>query len=118
MLNLIDKLPPNTHYRAALMLDPEYIREVMEFASEQGEEYTPPGELYSPEVEAMNTVADEIRLLRAEAISMQGGNPGKPKFSPRPKTAMKQIEDEASRSTYDWLHEQLIGARDRAPSEG
>lgn len=109
--NLIDRLPPDTFYRSALMKDPDYIREVMDYAGDDEREYEPPGELYSPVAERIDTLIDEIRMMRTEAISIQGGNPGRPKFQPRPKTAWAEISEQQSRDTYEWLHEQLIGGR-------
>lgn len=117
LLNLIDGLPPNSFYRAALMNDEDYIRAVLDFADEN-EDYSPPGELYSPTDGRLDQLIEELRALRAEAVMLKGGKPGKPKMQPRPKTAIEAVEAAKDNATYDWLVGELL--RDRpegAPPE-
>jgi len=87
LLNLIDHLPQNTHYHHALMNDPEYAKRVADYRVKHpttDEQKAPPWSVWSPEYEAMQSIIDELRVLRATVVGSAGGKPSEPKMTLKP----------------------------------
>lgn len=99
LLNLIDHLPQNSHYYAKLMQDEGHAKAVVawrEAHKDDEKKDSPPGwQTWSPEVEALASVRDEIKRLRYTLVGVNGGKP--PEFKPvmRPGSVIEEIQKQA-----------------------
>ncbi len=111
-MNLIDRLPPNSFFHQALSEDPEVAEQLARMKAEgDDEEYRPPQALYGPVEDLLTDVANQLRALRAEAISIQGGKPNQPKFRPGPRTALAAAEARVRAEEHAKLTARLLPGR-------
>lgn len=96
LLNLIDYLPQNTWYQAALSLDPEHAEMVIaaqEKAKKTGEPdpgpRSPSLSIWSPEVDMLAKVVDGVNGVAYAVAKSNGGKADVPKPTPRPSNAME-----------------------------
>lgn len=118
LLNFIDRLPPNSHYREAVDKDPEHveaIRKAVTARREQGEpdetETRPPIRTWSPELEMLATMNDNIKRVShtiAQSKSKQKIDPPKP--TPRPSSALARVfsEFERRKASHEALTKRLL----------
>lgn len=96
LLNLIDHLPQNTWYQAAVSTDVDHAMMVLE-AQREAKKNRRPGEappgpslaIWSPEVDKLAQIIDELRGVQVAVVRSQGGKAKDPKLVPRPTTAME-----------------------------
>lgn len=96
-LNLLARLPRQSHYKAALASDDEVVALMPESLGD----YRPPLTEWSPEVEHLAVIADAVRALPA-VISASAGvknGPAVPKSLPRPDTAWERLKAKRARNT-------------------
>jgi hypothetical protein len=101
LLNLIDHLPQNSHYYAKLMHDEGHAKAVVAWreAHRDDEKDKSPGwQSWSPEVDAITKVLDELVMLRYTLVGVNGGKT--PPFKPalRPSSVIEEIQ---KRAEYD-----------------
>lgn len=112
LLNLIDHLPQNTHYHHALMHDEDHAAAVAQWKAdhpdEAGKSTAPPWQVWSPEVEALNTLIDEIRLLTYYFQGANGGKPKQPQFQPRPSSEIKKATDRVKWKAHESLASKML----------
>lgn len=114
LLNLIDHLPQNTHYHHALMNDPEHAKRVAEHKAahpEQEKKYSPPWHVWSPEYEALQGVIDELRILRATLVGVNGGKPGKPELTPKPTSEIREATYRKKLEVHESLASRILSRR-------
>ena len=87
-------LPRDTKYREAMSLDLELAQAYMDSPDfdDSPQDSRPAMSDDSQLVVLMRDVANQLRLLRSEQISVAGGNPGKVHFLQGPRTAMEIAE--------------------------
>jgi hypothetical protein len=106
LLNLIDHLPQNTHYHNSLMRDPEHAKRVAEYKIAHPDTETskaPPWNIWSPQYEALQSIIDELRVLRATLVGVNGGKPGKPEFTPKPTSEIQKAVHREKWRAHDKL---------------
>lgn len=95
LLNLIDHLPRDTYYHQAVSLDEEHAMLLAESGALDAvtEAWAPPMATYSPEVEMILMVVNELKSLRQTLVAVNSTtSTPEPKFLPGPKTAFDKIE--------------------------
>jgi hypothetical protein len=95
ILNVIGRLPRNSHYKSAMALDEELARD----APDPVGVYRPPLTEWSPEREALADVVDSLRVLPA-VIAASAGAKGMtvPDPTPRPETAYQRVLAERAKA--------------------
>ena len=105
LLSLIDHLPPNSRFYEAYLNDPDIALKIAteqerqrEQRDEEAPKWTPPQRTWSPEMELLATVYDQLQVIQATQIGAAGGKPRKPRSYPRPRslvdTFRQQIREE------------------------
>lgn len=96
LLNLIDHLPQNTWYQAAVSTDIDHAVMIMQAQREAKKNRrpgdAPPGPsmaIWSPEVDMLARAVDAIQWTTFAVAKSQGGKPKEPKPVPRPATAQE-----------------------------
>lgn len=111
LLNLIDRLPRNSHFQAALAADEEYARQVAaveaEHGSEAAREWRPPMETFSAEVEAAYHMANQLENLTSLVLGFMGGKAA-PKFVKGPKTAIEEFQTRTYVERRQKKHDALV----------
>lgn len=99
LYRLIDRLPRDSRYKAALAMDPEYARVAARRMADAGvaEEpaMTPLG--WSREVELLTSLLEAILHVRSAVVGGYAKNPPKVKPLPRPRTALQEAMWELER---------------------
>lgn len=114
LLNLIDRLPQNSYYHHELMQDEEHAAAVAEWKAkkqkEDGEEEdkAPPWSVWSPEVEVLTRIEDQIKVVAHRVIAAQGGKAPDPKFAPRPKSAIERAVMRKRWEAHESLADRLL----------
>jgi len=75
-------------------------------AKEQGEKWAPPMHTWTPEVDALHKVLDELSMLRYTlvAVNSEKGKAGQPpKPHPRPRTAIERARMRAKMAAHEAL---------------
>lgn len=113
LLSLIDHLPQNSHYYQALMNDPEHAKAVAEWqaANEKPGEtkkYNPAWQTWSPEVERLANIEDELRQLRSTLIAVNGAKPPKLEAVARPKSKISEEKELADYRRKRKVHKSLV----------
>lgn len=111
MLNLIDHLPMNSHFRQAQLNDPQWAAEIaaaQERAKQQGEAAPSgiPVSEYSREVAVMRDAVVELRGLRALIESVFSGKQSRPVPYDAVITAL-----EKARNAYRWKRHEELAAK-------
>lgn len=95
LLNLIDHLPQNTWYHAAVSTDVDHavmLLKAQEEAKRKGAAGPPSGpsmRSWSPEVDVGHKILDAVNGVGYAVAKSNGGNVKPPKPAPRPPTAME-----------------------------
>lgn len=87
LLNLIDRLPVDSHYAAALAQDDELLELAMAEHPGPMPTRSPSTTEFTPVVELLAAVYDAIRVQTATLLAVNGNKPEQPKPWPRPETA-------------------------------
>jgi hypothetical protein len=110
LLNLIDHLPQNSYYYQALANDEEHARAIAEWRAahhDPDQKKAKPGwQGWSPEVDKLASIENELRLLRSTLVSVNGGTL---KFEPvdRPESAIEEAIKKAEYRRKLSVHERL-----------
>jgi len=114
LLNLIDHLPQNTWYHAAVSMDVEHAMMVLE-AQERAERLGQPGppkgpglQTWSPEVAELVGLRDDVRNQTAVIVKSNGGNAREPKPLPRPATANETARLRKRMRDHDILRRRML----------
>jgi hypothetical protein len=99
LLRLIEQLPRHSHYKAALVNDPDMAARIVEQRAKSPTKARPPVTDWSPEVDMLAHVADAVRSLVSLTIKVnsKGGNGPDAKPVTRPRTAV----DRADRAAFE-----------------
>jgi hypothetical protein len=113
LLNLIDHLPQNSYYYQALMDDDEHAKAVAAWQSENekpGEEkkHHPGWQTWSPEVEHLASIEDELRQLRSTLIAVNGAKPPQMEPVTRPKSKVAEQKKLADYRRKLKVHDSLV----------
>lgn len=118
LLNLIDHLPQNTWYQAAVSTDVEHAMMVLEAQKEAKKRKrpgdAPPGPslaIWSPEVDMLAKVVDAIGWTTFAVAKSQGGKPKEPKAVPRPATAMEVARLRIKQRDHETMKARLLPQR-------
>jgi len=111
LLNLIDHLPTNSHFRQAQLNDPKWAAEIVKAqeAAKQRDEAAPSGirvSEFSREVAGMRDAVVELRGLRALIEGVFSGKPSKPMPYDAVITAL-----EKARNAQRWKRHQELAAK-------
>ena len=92
LLNLIDGLPANTHFRDAQARDEDLAEAWLEYGADQGEREERFSD-WSPEMWALADIKDLLQDIARVIIAVNSGNP--PTFKParRPESALSRAEE-------------------------
>lgn len=98
LMTLVDHLPANTHYHAALSQDEEHARMLVEAETQSKKDGTwrepskhPSMTSWSPEVAAITAVTDAVNHLAYVFGKANGGSGNPPKPLPRPTSVMEKV---------------------------
>jgi hypothetical protein len=93
LLDLIDHLPSNSAFHAAIADDEDYARQVLELEEREGRPAAAPPRLdeFSPEVRALAVIADKLSYLASIQVARAGKTPPKSEPYPRPVTALDRV---------------------------
>lgn len=110
LLNLIDHLPQNTQYYHQLMQDEEHAAAVADWKAKHPEEKddSPPWSTWSPEVELLTRIEDQLKIVANRVVAAQGGKAPKPEFASRPKSAIQKAILRNRWKQHDALKAKLI----------
>ncbi len=118
LLNLIDHLPQNTWYQAAMSTDPEHaamLLEARDKAKKAGQPDPGPSApslaIWSPEVDMLAKVVDGIGGVQAAVIASGGGKPKEPKPVPRPANAMETARLRRKQAEHEKMKARLLPIR-------
>lgn len=124
LLNLIDHLPQNTWYQAAVSMDPEHAEMVIaaqEKARKSGEPdpgpKAPSMAIWSPEVDMLAKVLDAVNGVMTAVIKSAGGNPKDPKPTPRPANAMEVARLRKRSREHEKMKARLLPGRQSDTTE-
>lgn len=117
LIDVIDRLPGNSHFSAAVANDEEHATMVAKAAAERGETRPGAGEgdgpsltTWSPEVAVMTKVLDAVNAVRYAVVAVQvgkkAGDPPKP--ARRPTTALEKAMRLAEFDRRKSVHESLV----------
>lgn len=120
LLNLIDHLPQNTWYQAAVNMDPEHAEMVIQAREQAKKSGAPdPGPplpslaIWSPEVDKLAQIIDELRGVQVAIVRSQGGKAKDPKPTPRPGNAMESARLRKRQREHDQLKVRLLPPSNR-----
>lgn len=111
LIRFAERLPPHSHYKAAIADDDDYIRQYM--ASQppgsdqrQQEQASLTMQGYSMQVAALHEIADRVGALYAVTVAVNSKNGKAPDIPemPRPTTAMQRYKD----SSVTRRHEAIV----------
>lgn len=107
MLDLIAQLPSNSRYYEALTNHPKYVEELARLP-EPDEPWTPRRSEYGLSEQLLANLSDQVQQLSHMIMKINGGNPGRFKPFPRPKSA---VEEARERAELEWARDfiQLFG---------
>lgn len=116
LLNLIDKLPRNTHYHQAVLADPEHLAMLdrVRAKGDPGPAPLPPLATWSAEVDKLADVIDAIKHLEDTQIRLKTSkaDQGKikaPNWTPRPGRETPVEDIALSQQEKDRRHRALVG---------
>lgn len=94
------------------MNDPEHAKGVAEWQSRhekpgEKEKSYPGWQTWSPEVERLASIEDELKQLRSTLVAVNGGKPGKMEAVDRPKSMIAEEKQKADYRRKLSVHEQL-----------
>jgi hypothetical protein len=115
LLNLIDHLPQNTWYQAAVSEDVDHAKMVLR-AQEQARKDGNPSEgppapsmaIWSPEVDRLTTIIDVLRGVMQAVIASGGGRAKEQKPQPRPQSAMEVARLRVKQENHEALKARLL----------
>lgn len=110
LLNLIDHLPQNTQYYHLLMQDEEHAAAVAEWKANnpQSKDDSPPWSTWSPEVELLTRIEDQLKIVANRVVAVHGQKAPKPEFAPRPKSALEKAVLRRRWERHEMLKSKLI----------
>jgi hypothetical protein len=115
MLNLIAELPQSSRFAAAVATDEEHVEAILEAQKGQPEkEYAPPLTGWGTQNEQLAQVVDLLGGVIAVLVKANGGNPGKTKPAPRPRTAFAEVAERQATMRHKSTVELVERARKRA----
>lgn len=115
LLNIIDHLPGNSHFVAAMADDEELAAQAPE-----PKPSPPPLSSWTPEVERLTLIADRLGEVVTAVHNTVATKPSKPpRPLPRPQTAHDRIKTQRRRAKRDLILKRLTEAREAGrPSMG
>lgn len=99
--NLLDRLPVASHYREAVLSDPEVAAAMLDQPA--GPPGRPALSEWTPLVAGVTNLADLLMVAISRLESLAGGKPGQVKPQPRPITAVDVLEAQRRRQQFDSL---------------
>jgi hypothetical protein len=115
LLNLIDHLPQNTWYQAAVNMDPEHAEMIIKAREKAKKDGAPdPGPalpslaIWSPTVDKLAQIIDELRALQVAVVRSQGGSAKDPKPVLRPGNAMESARLRARQREHEAMKARLL----------
>jgi len=116
LLNLIDKLPRNTHYHQAVLADPEHLAMLDRVRSkgDPGPAPLPPLATWSAEVDMSANVVDAIKhledtLLRVNVPREKQNTLKEIAWVPRPGRAKESDHSKLSNAEKEIIHRRTVG---------
>lgn len=124
LLNLIDHLPQNTWYQAAVSEDVEHQEMLLE-AREAAKDNGTPNEgppapslaVWSPEVDKLAELIDVARATYAAVVKSGGGKPKDPQPVRRPVSAMESARLRRKQRQHEALSARLVPKRTQPDDE-
>jgi hypothetical protein len=107
VLNLIDRLPGNSHYIASIAND----EELADSAETEAAASAPPLTEWSPVVAALAAVADRLGTLINVQVARGGGQTTKVVPYPRPVTAAQRVKERNRLRRHEDLVARLLPGR-------
>lgn len=126
LLNLIDHLPQNSHFTAAVEGDEEHMRLLEEARAKQPksqEKWAPPRAYWTTDTEILATIRDSVEKLGAITIGVnlpKGKKPPKVDAYPRPVAGYKKRSGQAMkdrRAAHEALADRVLARRKRQPGK-
>lgn len=112
LLDLIDRLPPHSSYAALVANDEEHAQMLAEALAKRAESDEPSGpslQSWTPEVEALTMLRNDVRALTYYTRLAAGDKSAKPPAPlPVPKTALQQASAKAEYDRRKSAHESLV----------
>lgn len=94
------------------MNDPEHAKAVAQWQSDndtgEKKKFNPPWNTWSPEVERLAGIEDELRQLRSTLIAVNGGKPGKMEPVERPTSMVAEEKKKADYQRKKKVHDRLV----------
>lgn len=106
---LISRLPTASQYWQERSQDPDYAAQVMqarkqlEAAGRSLPEYRPNLSDWTPEVERLQNLQDQLAQVSAQLVGIAGGRPPTVRSGPRPLTALEVAKRDADQAGEDEL---------------
>ena len=115
LLNLIDHLPQNTWYQAAVSMDEEHAEMVLEAQAQARKSGQPdPGPpapslaTWSPEVDMTSRAVNALKEIAYILMKANNGSPKEPKPVPRPTNAMEVARLRRKQRDHESLKSRLL----------
>lgn len=113
LLNLVDHLPSNCWYTAAVSNDEEHARMMAEAMAEQerapdAEDSGPPVQFWDQHAAMLADLIDATRAIPQALVAANGGKPKEMPPYPRPKTALERARKLAAFESRKARHEKLV----------
>lgn len=106
--NLIDHLPPDSHYAEAMLNDSEYAAAIIAAGLPEPAERI---SQWSPVREALAQVIDALHIQTQTLVAVMGGTPRTVRAVDRPVTAIERAAGDDKRRRYEQLLAQILGPR-------
>lgn len=110
LLALIDQLPQNSRYYEVYLNDPEIAERIAreQEAEREGREtggpkWSPPQRTWSPEMEMLAQVVDQLQVIQATQVGAAGGKPRKPRQHPRPRSRVDDFRQQIREVKQDQI---------------
>lgn len=113
LLNIIKRFPSTSHFTAARANDDEFAEQMLE-AYEEAPDMGPELTDYSPVIERLDTLSDQVQDMVGVLIAVNGGKPPKVKPAKRPSTALTRAKAMQSRKRYSSLVSEVEEAQARS----
>lgn len=94
MLNLIDRLPRNSAYLEAVVMDERVALAMLRADNGRDKKSKRRMSEWSVEAELLSTVADRVAELIQATFAARGAKPGSFSAAPRPETALEKVRDQ------------------------
>lgn len=108
-LNLIDHLPPTSHYLAAVANDEDVARQILARGQAPTPSAHPPLTEWTPEVAAMVALTDALLSFRWVFMRFNGAKVPAPQPQARPQTALQRVKARQREDRNRMLSQRLLG---------